>query len=140
MFFESLSDMFPDVSDMQEHIQRLERQEDRMMDVQRRAMALQASLPQEEAAFLYAQLIYPSGLYRYFCHCEHECQLALCAFQKGDKNAMRDHLIESYLALTEYTVLIPAYLTGQYVHWYDGCQKVDYWAVVEKLDELLGSI
>ena len=134
---ESLSDMFPDTHDTEDLVQRLRRQEGRMMDVQYRAKELQASLPQEEASFLYAQLIYPSGLYRYFCHCEHECQLALCAFQKGDKNAMRDHLIETYLALTEYTALIPDYLTGQYVHWYDGCQKVDYRTVIEKLDKLL---
>ena len=136
-FMESLSDMFPDTHDTEDLVQRLRRQEGRMMDVQYRAKELQASLPQEEASFLYAQLIYPSGLYRYFCHCEHECQLALCAFQKGDKNAMRDHLIETYLALTEYTALIPDYLTGQYVHWYDGCQKVDYRTVIEKLDKLL---
>ena len=140
MFFESLSDMFPDVSDMQEHLQRLERQEDRMMDVQRRAKALQASLPQEEASFLYAQLIYPSGLYRYFCRCEHECQLALCAFQKGDDETMKSHLAEACHVLKEYESLIPAYLTGQYVRWYDGCQKVDYRPIIDMLQKLLGSI
>ena len=111
-----------------------------MMDVQRRAKALQSSLSQEEASFLYAQLIYPSGLYRYFCRCEHECQLALCAFQKGDDETMKSHLAEANHALEEYETLIPAYLTGQYVHWYDGCQKVDYRTVIEKLEKLLGSI
>ena len=136
-FMEALSDMFPDTHDTADLIRRLRRQEGRMMDVQRRAKELQASLPQDEASFLYAQLIYPSGLYRYFCHCEHECQLALQAFLKGDKKAIRDHLIEAYLALAEYAKLIPDYLTGQYVHWYDGCQKVDYRTVVEKLDKLL---
>ena len=136
-FMEALSDMFPGTHDTTDLIRRLRRQEGQMMDVQRHAKELQASLPQDEASFLYAQLIYPSGLYRYFCHCEHECQLALQAFLKGDKKAIRDHLIEAYLALVEYAKLIPDYLTGQYIHWYDGCQKVDYRTVMEKLDKLL---
>ena len=140
MFFESLSDMFPDTHDVEDLIRRLRRQEDRMMDVQRRATEIQSSLSQEEASFLYAQLIYPSGLYSCFCHCEHECQLALCAFQKGDDEAMKSHLAEAKHALKEYESLIPAYLTGQYVHWYDGCQKVDYRPIVDMLRKLLGSI
>ena len=107
------------------------------MDVQRRAKELQASLPQEEASFLYAQLIYPSGLHSCFCHCEHECQLALCTFQKGDDETMKSHLIEANHALKEYESLIPAYLTGQYVHWYDGCQKVDYRQIVAMLEQLI---
>ena len=52
-------------------------------------------------------------------------------------DAMRNHLRDARYALNEYAELIPDYLTGQYVHWYDGCQKVAFRTVVEKLDKLL---
>ena len=137
MFMEALSDMFPDTHDTADLIRRLERQGGKMKEIHFRAKELQTSLPQEEANFLYAQIIYPSGLHNCFCRCEYECQLALCAFHKGDDETIQKHLCEARHALREYTALIPDYLTGQYVHWYDGCQKVDYRTVVEKLDKLL---
>lgn len=136
-FLDALSDMFPDTHDTQDLIRRLERQGEKMMEIHRRAKALQASLPQEEASFLYAQIIYPSGLHRWFCRCEQECQLALCAFYKGDDETIQKHLCEARHALSEYTALIPDYLTGQYVHWYDDCVKVDYRTVIKNLDKLL---
>jgi hypothetical protein len=136
-FMEALSDMFPDTHDTADLIRRLAQQGGKMMEIHRRAKELQSSLPQEEANFLYAQIIYPSGLHRYFCRCEYECQLALQAFQTNDDEAMQNHLRDARHALNEYKELIPDYLTGQYVHWYDGCQKVDYRTVLEKLDKLL---
>ena len=136
-FLDALSDMFPDTHDTQDLIRRLERQGEKMMEIHRRAKALQASLPQEEASFLYAQIIYPSGLHRCFCRCEQECQLALCAFHKGDDETVQKHLCEARRALSEYATLIPDYLTGQYVHWYDDCVKVDYRTVLKNLDKLL---
>ena len=136
-FMEALSDMFPDTHDTADLIRRLAQQGGKMMEIHRRAKELQTSLPQEEASFLYAQIIYPSGLHRCFCRCEQECQLALQAFQTNDEEAIQNHLRNAHHALAEYAELIPEYLTGQYVHWYDGCQKVDYRTVVEKLNKLL---
>ncbi len=136
-FMEALSDMFPDSHDTADLIRRLAQQGGKMMEIHRRAKELQTSLPQKEASFLYAQIIYPSGLHHCFCRCEYECQLALQAFQANDDEALRNHLCDARHALNEYAELIPEYLTGQYIHWYDGCQKVDYRTVMEKLDKLL---
>ena len=138
MFLDSLSDMFPDVSDTQELIQRLERQEKAMAHVYECAKALQPSFPQEESAFLYAQLVYPAGLHRCFCRCERECQLALIAFQNGDDETKTARLMEACRALKDYEELLPEYLTGQYAHWYDGCQKVDYRPIAAMLEKLIG--
>ena len=102
------------------------------------AKALQPSLPQEESVFLYAQLVYPAGLHRCFCRCERECQLALIAFQNGDDETKTARLIEAHRALKDYEELLPEYLTGQYAHWYDGCQKVDYRPIAAMLEKLIG--
>ena len=96
--------------------------------------------PYQEKDFLFAQIIYPAWLYRCFCCCERECQLALIAFQNGFVETMRSHIFKAHHALKDYENLLPLYLTGQYVHWYDGCQKVDYRQTVEMLRKLLRNI
>jgi hypothetical protein len=46
--------------------------------------------------------------------------------------------MEARSVLRDYEDLLPEYLTGQYAHWYDGCQKVDYRPIAAILEKLIG--
>ena len=136
-FLNSLSDMFPDVSDSDELVRLLERQEQCMADVYDAAVKIQAELPQEERPFLYAQLVYPAGLNRCFCRSARHCHLALQAFGANQPADVKRHLADARAALKAYEALLPDYLTGEFAHWYDGNVKVDYRPVMKMMDELL---
>ena len=138
LFMNSLSDMFPEVSDSNELLRLLERQERSMTRVYDQAVKIQAMLPQEEHPFFYAQLVYPAGLNRCFCQCAKHCNLALQTFWTTHQDVdIRHHLSTAHAALKTYETLLPDYLTGEFTHWYDGNAKVDYRPVTAMIEELL---
>ena len=95
------------------------------------ACTILSALPPEEQPFFYAQMVYPSGLNRSLCRCEQECRLAC-----QDANPT-PHLETAANALKQIELLLPQYLTGDYLHWYDGCEKVDFRQTARTLAEML---
>lgn len=134
----SLGDMFPDMGTLDELLNTLDAQEQRMKGVHVRTTQIHATLPLEERSFFYAQIVYPSGLNHCFCQCERECHLALQAFWTYGEHSVKAHLEAARHALRDFEEqLVPQYLTGEFRHWYDHCSKVNYRQTAVLLTELL---
>ena len=137
LFLASLTDMFPEVSPPGELLHILTRQEQNMAYIHKKALSIQKELPRDEHPFFYAQLVYPSGLNHCFCQSARHSQLAHQAFKKHQIADMKHHLAAAYAALKDYEKLLPAYITGEFEHWYDGNLKVGYKPVLELMENLL---
>lgn len=137
MHLAALGDMFPETGTLDEWLRLLERQAARFAAAHEQARRMVGGVAPQEAALLYAQLVYPSGLDLHFCECERACQLALRDYWASDFAAAKRQLGVAREALLAFERLLPQYLAGDFAHWYDRCTKVDFRKVKGLVEEVL---
>jgi hypothetical protein len=136
-FWSALSDIHPRSLGRRETIQRLAAQKDDLALALHQAQSAGASLPEQEAAFLGDNLVYPSAIMVQTCAWLEQIEMAHEAIDLGDRSACAAALTQAEAAFARIPVLAEGYCHTAWEDWYRGCKKLNVSATWKRTREVL---
>jgi hypothetical protein len=131
-FYAGLSDMHPQPLGRRESVKRVAAQRAGFELAVLHARASAARLPQDEAAFLHDNLIYPGQLMLQTCEWLEQLLVASEALDLGDREACKQALARAEGSFAKIPELAEGYCRGQWKEWYRGCKKLNVSAMLKK--------
>ena len=136
-FWSGLSDMHPRSLGPRETIKRVTAQKAGLTSAFRQAQAAAAMLPEPEANFLRANLIYQSAIMIQTCAWLEQVERAHEALDLGSRPACAGALATAEQAFAQIPILTENYCRGPWSNWYRGCKKLSITATLKRTRDVL---
>lgn len=136
-FWSGLSDMHPRSLERRELVQEVAAQRTALALALLHARAAAAELPEAEARFLEANLIYQAAIMVQTCAWLEQVALAHEALDLGHLTACVEALARAEASFGEIPVLAEGYCQRQWKNWYRGCKKLNVSATLKRTRDVL---
>jgi len=135
-FYEGLSDMHPQPLGRRESVKRAAAQRAGFVLASLHAHAAAAALPEQEAAFLRDNLLYPCEVMSQTSAWLEHLLMAHEALDLGDASACKASLEAAQAAFAKMPELAEGYCHGKWKEWYRGCKKLNVAETLKKTSEV----